>query len=102
MNCLTNYHSQLSQWVEALRCYNRAITLNPAYAAALCNIGLIYKQNGQLEAAIKFYLKSLTANQNLAIAKLNLSIAYVGQCHCVCVCVCVVSCFVGHPPPYLA
>ena len=86
---------------QALQYYNAAIQHNKFYVEAYCNVGVIYKNVGQLEAAITFYDKvraamshaqsfgvaffitpnshgqhqALSINPNFAIAKSNMAIA---------------------------
>jgi len=49
-----------SSFSQALQYYNAAIQHNKFYAEAYCNVGVIYKNVGQLEAAITFYEKVAT------------------------------------------
>jgi tetratricopeptide (TPR) repeat protein len=46
-----------NNWRQALQYYNAAIQHNKFYVEAYCNVGVIYKNVGQLEAAITFYDK---------------------------------------------
>jgi protein O-GlcNAc transferase len=48
-------HSEQLRFDEALECYQRALELCPQYVEALCNCGVIFKNRGQLEAAIQHY-----------------------------------------------
>lgn len=59
----------------ALQSYGRALELQPQYAEAHCNIGVIHKQAGRLEDAVAAYQHALeltpcyeTIRSNLAIA----------------------------------
>ena len=47
--------SELTQFETALGFYERAATLRPLYAEAHCNMGVIYKNCGDLQAAITCY-----------------------------------------------
>lgn len=71
---MTSY-SEIGKYKEALECYLTAISLNPYYAEAYCNIGVIYKTSGNIEEAISYYGKALAINPNFIIARNNMAIA---------------------------
>lgn len=47
------------QFEMALSCYEKAALERPLYAEAYCNMGVIYKNRGDLEAAIACYERYL-------------------------------------------
>jgi len=55
--------------------YQMAVERNPSYVEALCNIGVIYKNSGELSLAIEYYDRALKSNPNFTIANSNLAIA---------------------------
>ncbi|KAL0347019.1 UNVERIFIED_CONTAM: putative UDP-N-acetylglucosamine--peptide N-acetylglucosaminyltransferase SPINDLY, partial [Sesamum calycinum] len=61
--------------LAALNCYEKAAIERPMYAEAYCNMGVIYKNRGDLESAIACYERCLTVSPNFEIAKNNMAIA---------------------------
>ena len=57
---LGNALFDLARYVEAMNAYQKAITLNPEYAAAYCNMGLTLRLLGQLDPAIDTYERAIT------------------------------------------
>ena len=51
--------------MEALADFNKAIRLDPNYAQAYANRGLIYRQTGRLELALADYNKALSTRRRL-------------------------------------
>ena len=45
----------MMQYDMALNCYEKAAVHRPMYAEAYCNMGVIYKNRGDLDAAIACY-----------------------------------------------
>lgn len=45
----------MMQYDMALNCYENAAVHRPMYAEAYCNMGVIYKNRGDLDAAIACY-----------------------------------------------
>lgn len=45
----------MMQYDVALNCYEKAAIERPMYAEAYCNMGVIYKNRGDLESAIACY-----------------------------------------------
>jgi len=45
----------MMQYDMALNCYEKAALHRPMYAEAYCNMGVIYKNRGDLDAAIACY-----------------------------------------------
>lgn len=43
------------QYDTALNCYEKAALERPMYAEAYCNMGVIFKNRGELESAIACY-----------------------------------------------
>jgi protein O-GlcNAc transferase len=48
-------YSEMGQYGHALSFYEKAAQLRPLYAEAHCNMGVIYKDRGDLLAAIACY-----------------------------------------------
>jgi protein O-GlcNAc transferase len=65
----------LGRYQEALNGYQAALQRNPCYVEAYCNIGVIYKNLGNLETAVHYYEKALTINPNFKIVRNNMAIA---------------------------
>ncbi|MEG4211747.1 tetratricopeptide repeat protein [Microcoleus sp. S13_B4] len=59
----------------AIECYERAIAINPNYAAAHSNLGVVKQQTGQLTEAIAHYRQALAIDGNLAETASNLGSA---------------------------
>ena len=59
----------------AAKNYEKALDINPDYAEAHNNLGVIFKELGQLDDAVKSYKKALAINPDYAIAHNNLDIA---------------------------
>ncbi|HID62664.1 MAG TPA: tetratricopeptide repeat protein [Anaerolineae bacterium] len=78
----------LTDWEEAIRCHQRALTLfhqagnRPGIAYALNNLGLAYQGRGKPEKVVEYCKASLQLSQelddeaNMARAMGNLSLAY--------------------------
>ena len=56
--------SSLMQYDVALEHYKRAVALLPNYPQAHCNMGVIFKERGELELAISCYEKALSYSPN--------------------------------------
>ncbi|KAH1061241.1 hypothetical protein GLYMA_02G201300v4 [Glycine max] len=65
----------MMQYDMALTFYEKAASERPMYAEAYCNMGVIYKNRGDLEAAITCYERCLAVSPNFEIAKNNMAIA---------------------------
>lgn len=63
------------QFDRALDLYRKAVALQPGYAQAHCNIGVIHKERGDLQAAISSYEAALAAAPSFQIVRTNLAIA---------------------------
>ncbi|HMS68105.1 MAG TPA: tetratricopeptide repeat protein, partial [Saprospiraceae bacterium] len=61
---------------NAIKAYEKAITLNPDDASAYYNLGNSYANKGDFENAIKAYEKAITLNPDNASAYYNLGISY--------------------------
>ena len=59
----------MKQFDEALQHYERAAVLQPGNSLAHCNMGVIYKEKGELENAIAAYERALALSPNCHIAK---------------------------------
>lgn len=71
------YTAQQNGDIEtALVFYQKSISLNPYYAIAHNDIGIIYEIKGQLDRAESSYLKALTIDPNFAEAHSNIALLY--------------------------
>nr|CAB3503045.1 unnamed protein product [Digitaria exilis] len=73
-----NTEEGIQKYCEALEVenhYAKAALERPLYAEAYCNMGVIYKNRGELEAAIACYEWCLSISPNFEIAKNNMVIA---------------------------
>ncbi|MCW6049624.1 tetratricopeptide repeat protein [Lyngbya sp. CCAP 1446/10] len=59
----------------AIECYQRAIAIDPNYAAAHSNLGVVKQQSGRLTEAIAHYQQALEIDGNLAETASNLGSA---------------------------
>ncbi|MEG4348354.1 tetratricopeptide repeat protein [Microcoleus sp. LAD1_D3] len=59
----------------AIKCYERAIAIDPNYAAAHSNLGVVKQQTGRLTEAIAHYRQALAIDGNLAETASNLGSA---------------------------
>ena len=64
-----------AQFDKALKLYDEAIRVQPNHAEAHCNKGVILKNQGQLEEALKAYHCALEAAPDFQIVHTNLAIA---------------------------
>lgn len=62
---------------EAITCYKKATELDPAFASAYYNLGIIYAAKGLLDEAVSAYKKVLTINPDYYAARNNLATAYI-------------------------
>ncbi|KAL2992822.1 hypothetical protein AAZX31_10G070200 [Glycine max] len=72
-----NTQEGIQKYFEALKIdpHYAAASERPMYAEAYCNMGVIYKNRGDLEAAITCYERCLAVSPNFEIAKNNMAIA---------------------------
>ncbi|WP_242725733.1 tetratricopeptide repeat protein [Microcoleus vaginatus] len=66
---------QQADFGGAIECYERAIAINPNYAAAHSNLGVVKQQAGRLPEAIAHYRQALAIDGNLAETASNLGSA---------------------------
>ena len=66
---------QQADFGGAIECYERAIAINPNYAAAHSNLGVVKQQIGRLPEAIAHYRQALAIDRNLAETASNLGSA---------------------------
>jgi len=67
---------QSGEWEEAKLLYERAIAADPGYCDAMDNLGLLLRQQGDLQGAIDWYLRSIDVAPQNTIARMNLAVAY--------------------------
>ncbi|MEG4519068.1 MULTISPECIES: tetratricopeptide repeat protein [unclassified Microcoleus] len=72
---------QQADFGGAIECYERAIAIDPNYAAAHSNLGVVKQQAGRLTEAIAHYRQALAIDGNLAETASNLgsALAEVGE-----------------------
>ena len=62
--------AQAGLWQEAIYRFERAVEIDPTYAAAYNNLAIAYEQAGQVEKAYAAYMKALQLDpKNLFIAQ---------------------------------
>src|SRR4028118_2081274 len=66
---------QQTEFGGAIECYERAIAIDPNYAAAYSNLGVVKQQIGRLSEAIAHYRQALAIDRNLAETASNLGSA---------------------------
>ena len=71
-----HFHQQ-QQFDAALKSYGRAITLNPDFAEAYSNRGLLYMHTGERELALADFDRAIALNPNFAKAYSNRGLLYV-------------------------
>ena len=63
--------AQRGLWREAIYRWERAVELDPKYAAAFNDLGIAYEHEGQLEKARKAYEKAIALEPNNANIRQN-------------------------------
>jgi predicted O-linked N-acetylglucosamine transferase (SPINDLY family) len=61
-------HLDKGEWADAARCYRQAISIDPGYAAAYCNLGYAQSEQGLYEEAERNLKQALSTNPELAYA----------------------------------
>ncbi len=64
---------------RALSFYQKAVELDPAYAVAYNDIGIIYEAKGLIDQAEEFYLKAINIDPGCLSAYANLALVYEGK-----------------------
>jgi tetratricopeptide (TPR) repeat protein len=72
---LGHQKQQQTDFGGAIECYERAIVIDPNYAAAYSNLGVVKQQIGRLPEAIAHYRQALAIDRNLAETASNLGSA---------------------------
>lgn len=54
---------------EAAEFYQKTISLNPQYAEACSNLGLVFREQGKFEAAVSCLNKAISVNPQLAACR---------------------------------
>jgi len=72
---LGHQKQQQTEFGGAIECYERAIAIDPNYAAAYSNLGVVKQQIGRLPEAIAHYRQALAIDRNLAETASNLGSA---------------------------
>ena len=62
---------------EAITCYKKATELDPDFASAYYNLGIIYAAKGMFDQAFSAYKKVLTIKPGYYAARNNLATAYI-------------------------
>jgi Tfp pilus assembly protein PilF len=63
--------AQKGLWKEALYRWEKAVELDPQYAAAFNNLAIAYEHEGQFEKARQAYEKALQLDPNNAVVRQN-------------------------------
>lgn len=64
---------------EAIKCYKKATELDPSFASAYYNLGIIYAAKGMLDESITAYKKVLNIKPDYYAARNNLGAIYIKQ-----------------------
>ena len=67
---------QAKNYDEAVKCFKKAIALNPNHAKAHYNLDIMYDSKGLLDKAISEYKQALIIDPNFAEARNNLWTGY--------------------------
>jgi|GEM_PF-6175053 tetratricopeptide (TPR) repeat protein len=67
---------QENNYDEAVTCYKKAVALDPAFASAFYNLGIIYDARGMADEAISAYKQVLAIKPDYHTASTNLASAY--------------------------
>jgi tetratricopeptide (TPR) repeat protein len=67
------------QYDQAILDYNKALKINPRYAEAYNNRGVIYRKKGQFDRAISDYNKALEINPRFAESYYGRGVCYYSQ-----------------------
>lgn len=67
---------QAKNYDEAIACYKKATALDPSFASAFYNLGIMYEAKGMTDAAISSYKQVLTIKPDYYAAQNNLGIIY--------------------------
>ena len=78
-NIIGSANQGLGKLEEAVKAYNKALSIKPYFAEACNNLGIAYKEQGKLEAAINAYNKTLSIKPDFAEAYYNMGIALKEQ-----------------------
>lgn len=68
----SEWEADPAQWDEAIDAYRRVVTVDPTYAAAWNNLGLLLHRMGRYEDARMAYLAAIEQDPNLCEAAYNL------------------------------
>ena len=63
------------QYDKAMEFYSKAVKIQPSHAEAHCNMGVICKNRGQTELAVKHYRDALKFSPNFKIVRANIALA---------------------------
>ena len=69
-------YTELGQFDQAIKNYEKALLIKPGHADALCNMGIAKQKKGDFESSIKIYKKAIQANPNHFTAYYNMGISY--------------------------
>src|SRR5690348_15700252 len=78
-NSLGNVCRRLSQWDKALVAYQKALEIEPDYAIAHCNLGILYTALAQNDNAILHLKKAIALNPDLLPALNQLGDIYLRE-----------------------
>ena len=65
-------HFKLQEHDDAIRCFERVISLDPSSAIDYANIASNYRDLGQKEKAIRYYIMALEIDPSITFAQENL------------------------------
>jgi len=67
---------QAKEYDEAIKCYKKATELDPSFASAFYNLGIIYNAKGMIDESISAYKHVLTIKPDYHAARNNLGLIY--------------------------
>ncbi|MDA8905989.1 sulfotransferase [Candidatus Thioglobus sp.] len=76
-NLIGACYKELGQLEGAAKMFGAAVSINPKYAEAHFNLGVVLKELGQVDSAINSYRKAITFNKNYPDAYNNLGNIFI-------------------------
>lgn len=73
-----NYFNQ-KDWANAMKNFQEVLKYDPASSNAITNIGCVHQNTGNMNEAVKYYLKGLELNPQNGVAHRNISQIYAAQ-----------------------
>ena len=74
---LGNAYYELDRYDEAIAAHEKAISINPDYYKAYVNLGITYRNKGDLARAEEYYTKALSLEPNYAELHASIGVLYI-------------------------